>query len=638
MTQWGIRARVLLVGVLPALLLSALLGTYFISFHVLKLESMLQERGQAIASQVAAASDYGVFSGNREALQAAANAGLKGPPDVRGVLILGASGVVLAASGELAAHPVGQRALLEENGALRFRAPIRSAPVSLEDYLDDGIKPATAGAEDQGTVVVELSRDLLAQAQAEYLIDSVLLTLAVVGVAVILAYRMSDTVSRPIREVADAVQAIGGGRLHTRVAVGAGGSLNRLASGVNEMAQRLETSRAGLIDRIEEATAELKRRKEEAEQASVAKSRFLAAASHDLRQPMHALGLFVAALAERRLQGTEAHLLGRIQASVEAMETLLDGLLDISKLEAGVVVAEIRDVHANRVLNHIRTEFSDLAAARGLRFRVMPCSLTLFSYPTLLTRILTNLVSNALRYTEAGGVVVGCRRRGPTVRIQVWDSGVGIPDCSLQEIFHEFVQLHNPQRDRTKGMGLGLAIVTRLSSLLGHPVGVRSHPGLGSVFWVDVPLGNPARASQLEVEPVAVWNPFEDRLVVVLDDDQMVRDSMEGLMEGWGCRVIATASADEAATIIREFGQEPDLFLCDLRLTAARDGLDMLDRMRAEFGTRIPGVLITGDTGEEVVRVAESRGYPTLHKPVRPARLRALVQHLLTRDDDEEGE
>jgi PAS domain S-box-containing protein len=377
-----------------------------------------------------------------------------------------------------------------------------------------------------------------------------------------------------------------------------------------------------------EAGDELRRRKEEAERATVAKTRFLAAASHDLRQPMHALGMFVSRLTRHKHPPEIAEIVHHIESSVAALQDLLDALLDISKLDAGAMTPNVRTFAADELLGRLATEFAGAAGENGLRLVYRPAPHWLKSDPLLLERIVTNLLVNAIRYTRQGSVLLACRRRGEAIRIEVRDSGIGIPRESQKEIFEEFVQLANPER--TKGLGLGLAICSRLAHLLGHSIGVRSAPGRGSVFWVDVTPGKP---TDLPVEwPASASLPsmqLEDVLVAVVDDDQTARAATQSLLESWGSRVIAAASGSELLHRCAAAGQPPRLAICDYRLLDGETGITVAAALRARYGAELPCVLISGDTNDELTRDAAEHHLPLLHKPVRPAKLRTLLQRML---------
>jgi signal transduction histidine kinase/CheY-like chemotaxis protein len=439
-----------------------------------------------------------------------------------------------------------------------------------------------------------------------------------VGASAVLARRMV----KPIQALQEGAARIGAGELDHRIEIRTGDELETLAEEFDRMAARLRESYAGLEQKVAERTEELVA-------ANRAKSRFLAAASHDLRQPMHALGLFVTQLNNRIKDPENRHLTGRIEAAVSALQGLLDALLDVSRLDAGVVTANLTDFRVNTLLERIETAFAPDATDRGLHFRVARCRLAVRSDPMLLERILTNLVANALRYSEAGGILIGCRRRGDRVRIEVWDTGVGIAPEHQQAIFQEFYQVGNPERDRTKGMGLGLSIAARLARLLGGRIDLRSVPGRGSVFAVEVPRADEIRATVPDVAPTDINDRLQGAFVLVVDDDALVCEALAGLMEQWGCTVITAASGDQALAALTQQARRPDAVLCDYRLPADETGSDVIRRLRERVGADLPAALITGDTSPERLREARESGIPLLHKPVQPARLRALLEHLV---------
>jgi signal transduction histidine kinase/ActR/RegA family two-component response regulator len=472
------------------------------------------------------------------------------------------------------------------------------------------------------TVFVEQdAQEAFAPLYASMLRTGVLMLLGLLlalAASAILARRMV----RPIRALQEGAARMGTGELAQQIDVHTGDELETLADEFNHMAARLRESYTGLEQKVAERTEELVA-------ANRAKSRFLAAASHDLRQPMHALGLFVSQLNHRIKDPENRRLTGRIEAAVTALQALLDALLDVSRLDAGVVNANLSDFRIATLLERIETTFVPEATDRNLHFRVKRCRLAAHSDPVLLERILINLVANALRYTESGGILIGCRRRGNMVRIEVWDTGVGIVPEHQQAIFQEFYQVGNPERDRTKGLGLGLSIAARLARLLGGRIDVQSTPGRGSVFAVEVPkaaeLNNDLPASPSP----ALHEPLRDALVLVVDDDTLAREALAGLMEQWGCRAVTAASGEQALSTLAGTGQVPDAVLCDYRLPAGEVGSAVIRQLRERYGSELPAALITGDTAPERLRDAKESGVPLLHKPVQPARLRALLEHLL---------
>jgi two-component system CheB/CheR fusion protein len=372
---------------------------------------------------------------------------------------------------------------------------------------------------------------------------------------------------------------------------------------------------------------ELRRARAEAEQASAAKSRFLAVASHDLRQPLQAAILYGNIL-KRQLQGTgNGETASKLQSSLDALRDLLNRLLDVSRIEAGAITPEMRVLSVPILFERLEDEFAPQAAEKGVELRIRPHSWRVRSDAELLMQLLRNLVSNALRYTERGGVLVGCRRAGPNLRIQVWDTGIGIPPQELEAIFEEFYQVANRARRRQAGLGLGLAIVRGLSQLLEHPVRVRSVLGRGSVFEVLVPI---AQSGGAEADQERDREGVPRRAVIaVIDDDQEVLDGLRLTLEQAGHRVIAGSDPDSVLRDARRSGRVPDLILSDYRLGENMTGGEAIRRLRRELGAGIPAIVITGDSSSAALRDVRAEGHPILHKPVDPARLENLVLNAL---------
>jgi signal transduction histidine kinase/CheY-like chemotaxis protein len=376
-----------------------------------------------------------------------------------------------------------------------------------------------------------------------------------------------------------------------------------------------------------EAALEAARRS--AEYANAAKTRFLAAASHDLRQPIHVLGLLLATLADRVRDERSAPLLEQMGDAVEAVDSMLASLLDISKLDAGVEQPAIAPLDVGALLRRLGNEHLPIAELTGNRLTVRATGAFARSDASMLHRILANLVSNALRYTSNGRVLVGARRRGDSLRIDVVDTGPGIPPDSLEEIFLEFHQLGNPERDRRRGLGLGLAIVKRLAGLLGHAIEVRSVVGRGSRFSIAVPRTPEPQHARRWIEDEAPIGELQGRRVLVLDDEIAVREAMRQLLERWGCEVIMTGSPAEAEAWLDAEARLPDLLIVDYRLRQHASGIETIGRLRERAGTPIPALVITGDTAPDRLREAQVSGYPLLHKPVMPASLRAAMRRLM---------
>jgi signal transduction histidine kinase/CheY-like chemotaxis protein len=372
--------------------------------------------------------------------------------------------------------------------------------------------------------------------------------------------------------------------------------------------------------------------RDEAERANVAKSKFLAAASHDLRQPLQSLTLFASALGERAENLEVRRIAGNINASVRALDNLFNALLDISRLDAGVLQPAIRHFRLQSLCHRLHNEYTPRAEEKGLALICRPCDLVVRSDPVLLERILRNFVSNAIRYTGEGRVEMICSRLEATVRITVSDTGIGIPEAQQREIFKEFHQLSNPERDRTKGLGLGLAIVDRAAKLLGHPVRVESTPGRGSRFSVDVPLGDP---HQIVSDETPVTDPALHDLagmrVTIVDDEISIREGMRVLLQQWGCAVTLAGSEEEAIAAVRESGASPEAVIADYRLRENCTGIQVIERLRQEFGNEIPALILSGDAAIEQLRKVNTGGYQMVHKPVPPAMLRAFLRNARAR-------
>ena len=369
---------------------------------------------------------------------------------------------------------------------------------------------------------------------------------------------------------------------------------------------------------------DVRRQKERAEDANIAKSRFLASASHDLRQPVHALGMFVGALKAQEMSPTARRLVDHIEGSVGALDGLFAALLDISRLDAGVIAASRQTFALQPLLRRVCRDLQVQALQKGLMLDWIYTSALVKSDPVLLERILRNIVTNAVRHTETGRILVGCRR-GTAVRIQVWDTGPGIADDQQERIFEEFFQLANPGRDRGQGLGLGLAIVRRLTRLLGHPLRLRSAPGRGAMFEVVVPAGVP---EDLPTAPVLTKSLAADGLVLVIDDEPAICEAMRSLLESWGRTVITANSGAAMLELAAQCASRPDLIICDYRLRNGENGIAVIQRLQSEFNEDIPAMLVTGDTAPDRLLEARASGHLLLHKPISADRLRQAIEAL----------
>ncbi|MCW5619140.1 MAG: hybrid sensor histidine kinase/response regulator [Nitrosomonas sp.] len=370
-----------------------------------------------------------------------------------------------------------------------------------------------------------------------------------------------------------------------------------------------------------------------AEQANAAKTRFLAAASHDLRQPIHALNLFFAELSDRVRNAETNTLLTRIEESINAINSMLNALLDVSKLDAGVVRPDVKSTGLAEMFARLEAEFAPIAQENHNAFRIRNTQLVVRSDPVMLERILRNLIGNALRYTEHGRVLVAARSRGNTVQIQVLDNGPGIPEDQLGNVFIEFYQLNNPARDRRKGLGLGLAIVKRLVNLLKHNIKAASNLNRGCCFTITAPKAyvRESISNGNLIDPVQTYS-FDGRAVLVLDDDIDILKGMHGLLTRWGCKVVTACSLDETFEKLAADRMNPELLIVDYRLSGNISGIEAAKKLQAQLAYPLPVLLITGDTGPERLREADASGYQLLHKPVQPAKLRSTMQYLLSKN------
>ncbi len=420
------------------------------------------------------------------------------------------------------------------------------------------------------------------------------------------------------------------------------GALMLLFLGINFwLALRVNEQHAALIRAHfvnERLSGNLAREKRVAERAVVAKSRFLAAASHDLRQPLHALGLLVGALRRQRVDATERAIVDELGSSTAALKGLLDSLLDLSRLDAETVVFRPEHIDGDALFERLRARFDASARDKGLVLHLRPNGATLWTDPVLVERVLGNLLSNAIAYTPVGSVTLGCvaGAAGDHV-VDVSDTGIGIPDASRDEVFGEYVQLGNAARDREAGLGLGLSIVRRLCALMDVPLVLRSSPGAGTTFSLHVPGGDPGqvrRDAAADASPVPVAN---GALVLVVDDDASVLEATGHLLESRGCTALLALDARRALRAAALAGRAPVLVLCDHRLGDGATGIDAVAALREAFDDpALKAAIVTGDTSPERLREIRASGLEALHKPVAPSTLDALLARALPARDQEE--
>ncbi|MFZ2161689.1 MAG: hybrid sensor histidine kinase/response regulator [Sideroxyarcus sp.] len=406
-----------------------------------------------------------------------------------------------------------------------------------------------------------------------------------------------------------------------------------------EQSQRRRFENELLVGALLERKREAEASRQAAEQANQAKSKFLATASHDLRQPLQALRLFSDALLDTAKEKETMRLAGQIGKSVNALVDMFDDLLDVSRLDAGIVEPRKQHFMMGTLFDRIYGDFAPLAQAKGLSFELPmcagsacgkqdSCNVVINSDPFLLERMLRNLISNAIRYTDSGGVAVRCNRMPDKLGLEVADTGIGIRADTLPHIFEEYYQADNPHRDRRKGLGLGLAIVRRIEGLLECKVQVRSEPGVGSVFSFEVPIGDSSNLAQ----PFVITHSHYDlngTVVALVEDDQDIREQTVELMEQWGCKVVA---GEFAADVMRKLDiaeLRPDLLVCDYRLPHGMTAIHVIAQARELWGNALPAVVLTGDTASEALHEIHDSGAILLHKPIAPMRLRAMMHFAL---------
>ncbi len=409
-------------------------------------------------------------------------------------------------------------------------------------------------------------------------------------------------------------------------------------------AQELQEAKESLEIRVVERTAELtqeieERRqveaalriaKAEAESANMSKTKFIAAASHDLLQPLNAARVFAAALSESRMTERKRNLVANVNVALNSVDELLSALLDISKLDSGAQTPEISDFDINDLLKALAAEYQPQAKARGLAWHWVPCRTVVRTDPVMTGRILRNFISNAMRYTPSGRVLVGCRRHVDGLDVQVWDSGIGIPEAKQVEVFEEFRRLARDSHGKDRGIGLGLAIVDRIARRLGHPIHLSSSLGRGSMFSVTLPYGvhHQARPHEQNLALPAPLHRVIGAQVLVIENDQSALDAMRELLRTWQCKVLAADSLENAIPQLGTLDRPPDVLVADYHLDDGRTGLDALSTLQPLFSHSVPGIIITADRSDAVHNAVREAGFHLLNKPLKPARLRSLLAHL----------
>lgn len=493
-----------------------------------------------------------------------------------------------------------------------------------------------------GAVVVTMSGSN-ADRQKLILLAWTLASAAIIlGISIYLVLIASRRITRPINTLCSELQHIVEASPHSsQVTLTADVcELGNLSKNISLLTDKLQGEHELLQHKLEAETQMLRQKKDMAERNSLNSSRFLAVASHELRQPLHALSLYIAELQRKAVGAELQHLAGQINHSVEVLTSMLNGLLDISKLDARSVVPQIQTCSMTGLLERVSANHVMVARIKNVRLVVRPCACHVLSDPVLLERIMMNLVGNAIRYTEPGGsVLVACRHRGKHIHLEVRDNGIGIAPEDHENIFREFHQCKHPQFDASKGLGLGLAIVDRLTRLLGHQLTLRSAPNKGSVFVLQIPT---AQAPATPGDHAATGSPqassalMAGKKILIVDDDPLILESTVHILSAWGCNV-TSADSLKAVTERLAAGETWDLVITDYQLEDHITGLNIIHTLKARHTQAVPCILITGNTSQELSKLINAGGGHVLYKPVRPAKLRSLVEFLL-RGPDQQGE
>ena len=630
MKPLGIRHRILLAALAPTALVAFLVSGILLAGQVEQTEIDQHRRLQAVARQIASSAEYNIFVGNTTGLQAQLESA-KQEADVVAAAILDRHGTALASTVPIQDLPAPDQThagfdppAYSEQLRHWHSIPIQSTSLGEQDLFS----VTAPEAPPLGQLLLQVSNESLRNEMRRLILTAGATSALMLLFGILLAMALSRDLIRLLLRIRQVVDQVGHGICGERIAGAGPDELGQLAQGINRMADRVEMTQADLAAQVGEATFALRKEKEEAEQAARARSRFFAAASHDLRQPAQALGLFVTRLERDARRSSLLPRIRQLAQSVRTLQGLLDTLLDYSRLSGQVYRTDMQPVRAAVAIAAIRAEYQATAAEKKIELRQHVADCWLMTDAALLHRILLNLVSNAIRHTRSGGVLLACRHGATHARIEVWDTGMGIPADQQEAVFEELVQLDNPERDASKGLGLGLAIVRRTAALLNHQVTVRSRVGRGSCFSLTIPLA-PAPVGHLpdRTSPEAAGS----ELLVCGKTDRAQVELIE-LLENWGHATRFAPTAEDAIDGINTYGA-PALVIRETGddLPGALDALDAFDRAA---GRPLPALLIhPGPLPSAGLRSTQRL---LLSRPFRPARLRALIDHLLNPAEDGE--
>lgn len=635
MKSFGIRARILLTAVGPAILVAVLVAGMLIFDQMRQAEAEQHRRLSAVARQLSALAEYSLFVGNAEALEKLVLAARQ-EPDVIAAAFLDGKGKVLASTLPREQLPRAEqlRPGFETGSwsdATEHWHIVTIRPTQLAENDPFGA-PAQAGdAPVLGQLLLKVSTRALHDDIRVYAMKAAALSAFILSLAIAIVIAFSRGLIRTLTEIGAVVAGIGRGDYSQRVRVRGNDELGRLAQGINEMAAAVGQTQEQLAERILEATAMLRHQRDAADHAARARSRFFAAASHDLRQPAQALGLFVTRLLKDDPPPRLEPKLRQLSHTVSNLQELLGTLLDYSRLDGQVIQVKRQPVRTSAAIGQVMESLADAAAEKrlALRSRIRDC--WILTDPALLHRILINLVGNAIRHTHRGSILVACRRCGDTARIEVWDTGPGIPPEAREAIFDELVQLDNPERDPEKGLGLGLAIVRKSAELLDHPLTLCSRVGQGSRFALTVPLAAvPVGMGTFEERPVPAQPPL-----LLIGPPSPEQEELVRLLDNWHFTVTRLADPESAQFDRDGLPRGVILALPDGAAGVERS-LAWLDRIAADTGQPLPALIISSGPTPALEEPPDGTPRLLLTRPFRPARLRALLDRLLAHHETPE--
>ncbi len=610
------------MALLPMLLVAGLLATILVSLGYRLMSDENELRAAAVARQLASSLTFSVVSGNQELMTEIVGNVMRFSPDTVAVIIQRPDGSVLYQSGTRSKTTTTKSSA---NRYLEVTEPLVAPNVTVEDFYS-GTKPSgiSYAAPPIGRVTVIVDRQRLLVQRDQQILMAIALALGGALLGTVIVARITRRIREQIRNAISVVQQIGRGELGARMPLSEAGPLDELVVGINQMGRQIEFSQNALQDGIAHATAGLVTERDVARRSTLAKTQFLAAASHDLRQPLHALSLFVTQARSSMTAAERQIVMAQIESSVHHLQELLDGLLDLSRMETGEFPVRLENIDVSKILGRVCDNLAPIAGAKGLPIHCSAGTYWICSDPQLVERIALNLVGNAVRYSHRGGVLVTCRRRGNSIRVQVWDTGIGIAADKVHSIFDDYTQIGNEERAAHKGLGLGLAICRRAALLLGTEIGVHSVPGRGSVFWFDLPQGNPppvTAAASLSLTLPAAAPEFSGTCLVVDSDPQRTTHTLATLRQFFKAPLHAKDETD-ARHLCRTY--TPALLLCSCTTTNVTQVISMTSLLGSEFPA-MQIIALTVDLDASLKEQLAQSGLISLKLPLIPGRLRAVL-------------